>query len=137
MLECRDLSVSYGPHRALDGVSMNIKPGEIVVILGANGAGKSTLLRSIAGLIDYDDFDDNDDDFIRENSKILMDGNSIYDWDPHQVVEVGLSMVPEGRALFGELTVLENLLLGAYPQRARVDEAANLDRVMAIFTFIK
>jgi branched-chain amino acid transport system ATP-binding protein len=133
MLECRDLSVSYGHHRALDGVSMNIKPGEIVVILGANGAGKSTLLRSIAGLIDYDDSDDDDDDFFREKSEILMGGNSIYDWDSHQVVEVGLSMVPEGRALFGELTVLENLLLGAYPQRARAEQSNNLDRVMAIF----
>ena len=133
MLECRDLSVSYGPHRALDGVSMNIKAGEIVTILGANGAGKSTLLRSIAGMIDYDDFDDDDDDFFREKSKILMDGKSIYDWDPHQVVEIGLSMVPESRALFGELTVLENLLLGAYPQRARAEQSINLDRVMAIF----
>ncbi len=127
MLECRSLSVSYGPHRALDGVSINIEPGEIVVILGANGAGKSTLLKSIAGVIDYDD---DDDEF---NSEILMDGASIYDWDPHEVVEVGLSMVPEGRDLFGELTVMENLMLGAYPRRARGDETANLDRVMAVF----
>ncbi|MDP6927063.1 MAG: ATP-binding cassette domain-containing protein [Rhodospirillales bacterium] len=78
-------------------------------------------------------FDDDDDDFFREKSKILMDGKSIYDWDPHQVVEIGLSMVPESRALFGELTVLENLLLGAYPQRARAEQSINLDRVMAIF----
>ena len=115
MLECRDLSVSYGPHRALNGVSINIEPGEIVVILGANGAGKSTLLRAIAGLIDYDDYDDDDNNDYRESSEILMNGVSIYDWDPHQVVEAGLSMVPESRALFGELTVKENLMLGAYP----------------------
>ena len=133
MLECRDLSVSYGPHRALNGVSINIEPGEIVVILGANGAGKSTLLRAIAGLIDYDDFDIDDENDYRENSEILMNGVSIYDWDPHQVVEAGLSMVPESRALFGELTVLENLMLGAYPRRARGDEEANLDRVLTIF----
>lgn len=134
MLECKDLSVSYGPHRALSGVSVNIEPGEIVVILGANGAGKSTLLRAIAGLIDYDDYDlDDEDGEYRENSEIIMNGVSIYGWDPHQVVEAGLSMVPENRALFGEMTVIENLMLGAYPGRARGDEAENLDRVLTIF----
>ena len=101
--------------------------------MGANGAGKSTLLRAIAGLIDYDDFDIDDENDYRENSEILMNGVSICDWDPHQVVEAGLSMVPESRALFGELTVLENLMLGAYPRRARGDEEANLDRVLTIF----
>jgi branched-chain amino acid transport system ATP-binding protein len=122
MLDCRDLSVFYGPHLALAGVSINIKPGEIVAILGANGAGKSTLLKTICGLIDYED-----------ESEIFIHGRSISDWDPHHIVEAGLSRVPEGRDLFGELTVLENLMLGAYSQRARGKEAANLDRVMALF----
>ena len=129
MLECRDLSVFYGPHHALDGVSLNIKPGEIVTILGANGAGKSSLLKAIAGLIDYNN-DEVDDRF---QSDILVDGTSIYEWDPHDIVEVGLSLVPEGRSLFGELTVLENLMLGAYPRRARGDQSANLDKVMSVF----
>ena len=129
MLECRDLSVFYGPHHALDGVSLNIKPGEIVTILGANGAGKSSLLKAIAGLIDYNN-DEVDDRF---QSDILVDGTSIYEWDPHDIVEVGLSLVPEGRRLFGELTVLENLVLGAYPRRARGDQSTNLDKVMSVF----
>lgn len=129
MLECRDLSVFYGPHHALDGVSIKIKQGEIVAILGANGAGKSSLLKAIAGLIDYNDDDDDD----RFHSDILVDGTSIYEWDPHDIVEVGLSLVPEGRSLFGELTVLENLMLGAYPRRARGDQSANLDKVMSVF----
>ena len=122
MLECRDLSVHYGPHLALSGVSIKIEPGEIVVILGANGAGKSTLLKTVAGLVEHED-----------ESEIRLDGRSISDWDPHQIVEAGLAMVPEGRDLFGELTVLENLMLGAYARRARAGEAANLERVMAIF----
>ena len=74
MLDCRDLSVFYGPHLALAGVSINIKPGEIVTILGANGAGKSTLLKTISGLTDHE-----------EESKIFIDGRSISDWDPHQI----------------------------------------------------
>ena len=122
MLECRDLSVFYGPHLALAGVSINIKRGEIVTILGANGAGKSTLLKTISGLVDHED-----------ESEIFIDGRSISDWDPHQIVEAGLSMVPEGRDLFGELTVLENLILGAYPRRARGEETTNLDHVMTLF----
>ena len=122
MLDCRDLSVFYGPHLALAGVSINIKPGEIVTILGANGAGKSTLLKTICGLIDYED-----------ESEICIHGRSISDWDPHHIVEAGLSRVPEGRDLFGELTVLENLMLGAYSQRARGKEEANLDQVMTLF----
>jgi len=122
MLECRDLSVFYGPHLALAGVSINITPGEIVTILGSNGAGKSTLLKTISGLVDHE-----------EESEILIGGRCISDWDPHQIVEAGLSMVPEGRDLFGELTVLENLMLGAYPRRARGEEAANLEHVMTLF----
>ena len=122
MLECHDLSVLYGPHQALSGVSIAIKPGEIVAVLGANGAGKSTLLKSISGMVEAE-----------EESSITMDGTSISDWSTHQIVESGLSMVPEGRELFGELTVLENLTLGAYPRRARNEAAANLDRVLSLF----
>ena len=133
MLECRDLSVFYGFHQALDGVSINVKPGEIVTILGANGAGKSTLLKAIAGLIDFDDDDDYEEHYENYANEITVDGRSIFNWDPHEVVELGLSLVPEGRDLFGELTVLENLTLGAYPKRARGEQAANLERVLSVF----
>jgi len=133
MLECRDLSVFYGFHQALDGISINIEEGEIVTILGANGAGKSTILKAVAGMIDFDDDDDYEDHYVNYKNEIIMDGSSIFDWDPHEVVELGLSLVPEGRKLFGELTVIENLLLGAYPQRARSEQTANLDRVLTVF----
>ena len=133
MLECRDLSVFYGFHQALDGISINIEEGEIVTILGANGAGKSTILKAVAGMIDFDDDDDYEDHYVNYKNEIIMDGSSIFDWDPHEVVELGLSLVPEGRKLFGELTVMENLLLGAYPHRARSEQTANLDRVLTVF----
>ena len=133
MLECRDLSVFYGFHQALDGVSINIKSGEIVAILGANGAGKTTLLRAIAGLIDFDDDDDYEEHYEKYQNEILFNGESIFDWDPHEVVELGLSLVPEGRSLFGELTVIENLKLGAYPLRAQKTLSQNLEKVLSIF----
>jgi branched-chain amino acid transport system ATP-binding protein len=133
MLECRDLSVFYGFHQALDGVSIKIDPGEIVTILGSNGAGKSTLLRAIAGMIDFDDDDDYEEHYENYANEITVEGTSIFDWDPHEVVELGISLVPEGRELFGDLTVLENLTLGAYPKRAREKQAENLEFVLNVF----
>jgi branched-chain amino acid transport system ATP-binding protein len=120
MLECRRLSVRYGRHEALHDVALAVAPGEIVVILGANGAGKSTLLQAIAGLVPC-------------SGELLIEGKSIRGVAPHLVVEAGLALVPEGRRIFGELTVLENLLLGAYARRARANERERLDRVLALF----
>jgi len=122
MLECRNLSVFYGQHRALDGVAIRAAPGEIVVILGANGAGKSTLLQSIAGLVPATD-----------EGEVLLDGRSIKALAPHEIVEAGLALVPEGRRIFGDLTVLENLVLGAYANRARGAERDTLEKVLALF----
>ena len=122
MLECRDLSVFYGQHHALDQVSVNIGPGEVVVILGANGAGKSTLLKAISGLVPT-----------VTGSRVLMDGTDITGMPAHDIVEAGLALVPEGRGIFGDLTVLENLMLGAYPGRAAASEAENLRRVLGLF----
>ncbi len=122
MLECRNLSVFYGQHRALDGVAIRAAPGEIVVILGANGAGKSTLLQSIAGLVPATD-----------EGEVLLDGRSIKALAPHVIVEAGLALVPEGRRIFGDLTVLENLVLGAYANRARDAERDTLEKVLALF----
>jgi branched-chain amino acid transport system ATP-binding protein len=120
MLECRSLCVRYGQHEALHDVAIGVAPGEIVVILGANGAGKSTLLQAIAGLVPC-------------SGEVVLDGKSIAGLPPHLIVEAGLALVPEGRRIFGDLTVLENLLLGAYARRARQSEREHLDRVLALF----
>ena len=122
MLEVKGLSVSYGQHRALDDVSVQIAKGEVVVILGANGAGKSSLLRAIAGLSEG-----------HCDGDISFTGQSLLGRSPDEIVTGGIALVPEGRAIFGDLNVEENLRLGAYSDRARVNEQANLDRVLTLF----
>ena len=108
MFEARNISVAYGKHRALEGVSATVAAGEIVAMLGANGAGKSTFLKAVTGLVAKD-----------EGGRVTLDGREIGDLPPHEIVESGVALVPEGRGLFDELTVTENLTLGAYPKRAR------------------
>lgn len=122
MLEVKHLSVAYGQHRALDDVSVQIAKGEVVVILGANGAGKSSLLRAISGLSEG-----------HCEGDISFDGSPLLGTTPDDIVAGGIALVPEGRAIFGDLNVEENLRLGAYNDRARANEAANLDRVLTLF----
>ena len=122
MLEVKNLSVSYGQHRALDDISVQIAKGEVVVILGANGAGKSSLLRAIAGLSEG-----------HCDGDISFAGQSLLGQSPDEIVTGGIALVPEGRAIFGDLNVEENLRLGAYSERARMNEQANLDRVLTLF----
>ena len=122
MLEISDLAVSYGKHRALSGVSLSVKPGEIVVILGANGAGKSTLLKAIAGICEG-----------HSAGAVSMGGEPLLGLPAHKVVEQGIALVPEGRGVFGELTVKENLMLGANPARARDEAEGNYDRLIRLF----
>ena len=122
MLEVAGLSVRYGQHAALADVALGVGPGEIVVILGANGAGKSTLLKAIAGTVPA-----------VPPASIVLNGRPIAGLPPHRIVEAGIAFVPERRGLFGELTVAENLLLGANPTRARSAEKANLDLVLRLF----
>lgn len=122
MLETRNLSVSYGQHRALQDISIRIDKGEIVVILGANGAGKSTLLRAISGICEGTHAGD-----------VTIDGHPILGLPSDRIVERGVALVPEGRGIFGDLSVHENLVLGAYANRAREEEAANLERVLSLF----
>jgi branched-chain amino acid transport system ATP-binding protein len=126
MLESRNVSVFYGRHRALENVSTSVSQGEIVVMLGANGAGKSTFLRAIAGQIRK-----------VEGGTVLMDGTDITLRPPHEIVETGVALVPEDRGIFADLTVRENLILGAHPVRARALEARNLERVLSLFPKLK
>ena len=122
MLEVAGLSVQYGKHRAVDDAALSVAASEIVVILGANGAGKSTLLKAVAGLQPPG-----------AGARVALDDRELVGLPPHQIVEAGLALVPEGRGIFGELTVRENLLLGAFARRARADEAHNRERVLALF----
>ncbi|AVO43741.1 salicylaldehyde dehydrogenase (modular protein) [Phreatobacter cathodiphilus] len=122
MLEVARLSASYGPHRAVDDVALHVGRGETVAILGANGAGKTTLLKALAGLMPAG-----------QGSAITFEGLPIRAADPHRIVEQGIALVPEGRGIFGDLTVRENLMLGAFPRRARAHEAATLDDVLTLF----
>lgn len=122
MLDVRSLSAGYGQHRALEGVSLSVKRGEIVVILGANGAGKSTLLKALSGICEG-----------KVSGQVTMQGEEILGQPAHRIVEAGIALVPEGRGVFGDLTVAENLSLGSHPARAR-DEAASIrDRVLSLF----
>lgn len=122
MLEVRNLSVSYGAHRALENVSIKVAAGEICVILGANGAGKSSLLKTIGGMVRA-----------APGAQITIDGRDITTAKPHKVVEAGLALVPEGRGIFGDLTVAENLQLGAYGPQARASEAKRRAEVLSLF----
>ncbi len=122
MLEVAALSHFYGKHQALADVALGVSQGEIVAILGANGAGKSTLLKSVAGLVKP-----------APGARIAFEGQSIGELPAHLIVERGIALVPEGRGVFGELTVAENLQLGAYPARAREGEADRLAKVLQLF----
>ncbi|MCA0873286.1 ABC transporter ATP-binding protein [Seohaeicola saemankumensis] len=122
MLEVSDLTVRYGQHRALEQAAIRVSPGEIVVILGANGAGKSTLLKAISGICEG-----------LVTGTVHLDGIDLSGMRPNRIVDEGIALVPEGRGVFGDLSVRENLVLGAYSDRARSEEAANLDRVYTLF----
>ncbi len=122
MLEVSGLSVRYGKHAALGNVALKVAPGEIVVMLGANGAGKTTLLKAIAGLVRPE-----------PGARVGLDGRDLLALEPHHIVEAGIALVPEGRGIFAELTVRENLELGAYAARARAGERHNLTRVLTLF----
>lgn len=121
MLELSGISVRYGKHEALHCVSLRVERSETVVILGANGAGKTTLLNVVAGLV------------APSEGQASLDGQSLLSLAPHRIVEAGIAIVPEGRRLFGDLTVAENLALGAFPRRARSHERTERERVLALF----
>jgi branched-chain amino acid transport system ATP-binding protein len=121
MLEVENLHVSYGSIRALHGVSLKVPAGSIVTLIGANGAGKSTTLRAISGLIKT------------ASGSIRYDGHEIKGQPAHTIVSKGLCHVPEGRMVFANLTVRENLAMGAYLQRDKAWVAKQTDYVFQLF----
>jgi len=121
VLEIRGLEAAYGDVPALSGVTLRVGDGEIVALLGPNGAGKSTLLGCVAGLV-------------RPRAGIISwDSENLLAVSPHLIVERGLAVVPEGRRLFGSMTVEDNLDLGAFSPRARAARRESLERVFALF----
>ena len=124
MLKIRDLYTAYGPIMALRGISLDVPEGDIVTLLGANGAGKSTTLRTISGLVHP------------VKGGINFMGRSIEKHSPEEVVEIGISQVPEGRQIFFELTVMENLQLGSYVRRDRRSIREDLERVFQYFPIL-
>ena len=121
MLEVRNLSVAYGDVRVLHGVSLRVGQGEIVSLVGANGAGKTTTLRAVSGLLPVLD------------GAVTLDGRPITGLAPSRIVERGLAHVPEGRQLFTNMTVRENLEMGAYLPRAKSTMAETLTWVTGLF----
>jgi branched-chain amino acid transport system ATP-binding protein len=115
VLEVFDLQVSYGPIKALDGVSFCVPRGAIVTLLGANGSGKTTALRAITGLVGT------------QGGRMLFEGRELQGRPTHKIVRGGIALVPEGRRIFANLTVLENLLLGADFRRDRQGRDRDLD----------
>jgi branched-chain amino acid transport system ATP-binding protein len=125
MLEIKDLVVSYGSIGALQGISLKVEKGSIVTLVGANGAGKSTTLRTISGIVKA------------KSGTITFDGHAITNRPPHAIVAGGIAQSPEGRMVFANLTVMENLRMGAYLRNDKPGMAKDLDYIFAIFPRLK
>ena len=121
MLILENIEVSYGPIKALKGISLEITAGEIVTLIGANGAGKSTTLRAISGLVPS------------QRGQILFEGQEITNKPADQIVQLGVGHSPEGRRIFANMSVRENLELGAYTRRDRAGIAEDLERGLTLF----
>jgi branched-chain amino acid transport system ATP-binding protein len=120
LLEVEDLHVSYGPVRALHGVSLTVADGEVVALLGPNGAGKTTTLRALTGMV-------------RARGRIRFAGHNLVGLATERIVRLGVAHVPEGRGTFPSLTVEENLRLGAYTRRDAAGIRADVDRCYGLF----
>lgn len=125
MLEVRDIHTYYGNIHALKGVTLTVNEGEIVTLIGANGAGKTTTLMSICGILKP------------ASGEISFENRNIATLKPEEVVVTGISLVPEGRRVFPDLTALENLRIGAFARKDRGELEADLDRVFTLFPRLK
>jgi branched-chain amino acid transport system ATP-binding protein len=125
LLEVHDLQVHYGAIHALHGISLSVEQGNIVTLIGANGAGKSTTLRAISGLL------------APSEGRIVFDGKDITGWAPHRITALGLVHVPEGRGIFSNLTVDENLDLGAFQRKDKAGIAKDREKALDLFPRIR
>ena len=125
MLEIQNLHVFYGGIHALQGISISVPEGKVVTLLGANGAGKTTTLRAVMGLARP------------KEGQITLDGKRLIGKRPYEIVRLGVSMAPEGRRIFPDLTVLENLLLGAYARTDTAGISRDLEFVFSLFPRLK
>lgn len=121
LLEVKNLEVSYGVIRALKSISFHVDEGEIVSLIGANGAGKTTTMQSIMGLIPV------------KSGSVVYDGKDITKTPGYKLVSLGMSQVPEGRRVFQELTVYENLVLGAYTKKDKAQIKKDIDEICTMF----
>lgn len=121
MLEIKDLEVCYGVIRAIKGVSFEVNQGEVIALIGANGAGKTTILHTITGLIPA------------KSGSILFEGKELTKTPAHKIVSMGMAHVPEGRRVFAQLSVLENLKLGAYTRKDKAEITKSLKMVYERF----
>lgn len=125
MISVKELDAGYGDIQVLRGVSLEINEGEIVSLVGANAAGKSTMVKALSGIIKP------------WRGQVLFDGVRVDTLEPHEIVELGIVQVPEGRRLFPQMSVLENLLLGAYTPRARRNYEKTLRDIFEMFPILK
>ncbi|MDD7194341.1 MAG: ABC transporter ATP-binding protein [Oscillospiraceae bacterium] len=125
MLEIRNLVVSYGGIEAVKDISLDVEQGKIVTLIGANGAGKSTTLKSIAGIVKP------------KSASIKLNGEEICGKSPDYIVSKGVTLVPEGRRVFANLTVLENLKIGAYLRKDKAGIKADMEHVFELFPRLK
>ena len=125
MLEIKDLKVSYGIIQAIKGISFEVNKGEVIALIGANGAGKTTILHTITGLLNAD------------SGSVTYEGKDITRMPGHKIVSMGIAHVPEGRRVFANMTVLQNLKLGAYTRKDKAEIAETLEMVYTRFPRLK
>ena len=125
MLEVKDINVYYGMIHAIQGASFEVEQGDVVALIGANGAGKTTILHTVTGLLQA------------KRGSVIFEGKDITHTPAHKIVTLGMSHVPEGRRIFSQLSVYENLLMGAYTRKDKGEIAASFDRVYERFPRLK